>query len=214
MNDGLFVVSNAEPGREADYVKWYVDRHLPDVVAVPGVSRGAFYRAVDPKARWAYAARYALSKPFAEVMAEVFARAGTEKMPVTDAIDLSTTVMLGATPQRAQITAEAAPNAKDGELCIVLGDASIVKTLQAWWDDRSVPSPIASRGVLTAQPFATTDLAGGNAPWTALALYDIAGGKGLDAMAALTTQSGSWRIPSMAKAENLFVGLYERIAAI
>jgi hypothetical protein len=211
MNDVLFVLSSAKPGRDAEYDDWYLKHHLPDMKAVPGVTDGRFYRAMDtlPK-RWTYASRYEIDRPLADVLATVNTRVRSGVMKLTESIDSPNVLMLGATPQRRSIAAERGAEARQGELCVVLGSPSVDP--EGWWDDRHVPSPIAQQGVFCAQPFLVAG-ARGETSWTNLALYDIAPGKGSTALAALTTGSGSWRIPpATPNAENLFVGLFEYVA--
>jgi hypothetical protein len=214
LSDILFVVSNARPGREKEYIDWYVDHHLPDVSAVPGVAGGNFYRATDPNSRWGYCARYTLNEPYGEIMSKVFARAGTPQMQLTDSIDSTTVVMLGATPQRKRITAEGAADAKTAELCVVLGDQSVGQDFKSWWDDRHVPTPIAQQGVFAAQPFQAKEIGGSKTSWANLATYDITSGKGRGALSALTGGSGGWRLPRSpnAKPEDFYIGLFELIA--
>jgi hypothetical protein len=214
LSDILFVVSNAKPGREKEYVDWYVNHHLPDVSAVPGVTGGNFYRAADSNSRWSHCARYALKEPFGEIMPKVFARAGTPQMQLTDAIDSTTVVMLGATPQRTRITAEGAVDTKNAGLCIVLGDQSVGQDFKSWWDDRHVPTPIAQQGVFAAQAFSVKEIGGNKTSWANLAIYDIASGKGRGALSALTDGSGGWRLPRSpnAKPEAFYIGLFELIA--
>lgn len=51
MKDYTYVVrSNPVPGRDADYNRWYTERHLADVVAVPGFVSAQRFKIVDPKA--------------------------------------------------------------------------------------------------------------------------------------------------------------------
>lgn len=44
----LLVSSRALPGREDDYRKWYVQRHIREVLAIPGFLSGKFFRCVGP----------------------------------------------------------------------------------------------------------------------------------------------------------------------
>ena len=38
------VLSRAVPGREEEFIKWYTEQHLVDVLKMPGVVSGKLYR--------------------------------------------------------------------------------------------------------------------------------------------------------------------------
>lgn len=44
----LIVTSRALSGRDEEYAAWYKDRHIQDVLAVPGFIDGRLYRGVAP----------------------------------------------------------------------------------------------------------------------------------------------------------------------
>src|SRR3546814_9234869 len=51
MKEYVYVVlSNPVTGREDEYNRWYSERHLADVMAVPGFVSARRYRIADPKA--------------------------------------------------------------------------------------------------------------------------------------------------------------------
>jgi hypothetical protein len=87
----LVVLTNAVPGGEDAYNDWYSNRHLQDVLAVPGVVSAQRYvvseaqRVDDPAYR--YCALYEIeTDDLALVMDEIGKRAGTEAMPISDAM--------------------------------------------------------------------------------------------------------------------------------
>lgn len=43
----LLVSSKSLPGREEEYVSWYLNEHIADVLAVPGFNSGQFFRSLD-----------------------------------------------------------------------------------------------------------------------------------------------------------------------
>jgi hypothetical protein len=54
MKDYTYIVrSNPVPGRDEDYNRWYTERHLADVIAVPGFVSAQRFKIVDPKAEGA-----------------------------------------------------------------------------------------------------------------------------------------------------------------
>lgn len=87
----LVVPSSAQPGRDADYNEWYDNRHIHDLLAVPGIKVGRRYvpSAASPMpAPASYLAIYDIEcdDPGA-VMAAMNQRAMDGNMPVSDALD-------------------------------------------------------------------------------------------------------------------------------
>jgi len=54
----LVVLSNAAPGQEEAYNRWYSERHLADVTAVPGFVSAQRFKVLDPSAEGAPKQRY------------------------------------------------------------------------------------------------------------------------------------------------------------
>jgi hypothetical protein len=52
------VRTNPVPGREDEYNRWYSERHLADVMSVPGFVSARRFKIVDPAADGAPAQRY------------------------------------------------------------------------------------------------------------------------------------------------------------
>ncbi|MFJ8816374.1 hypothetical protein [Amycolatopsis thermoflava] len=106
MADDLFLVfSNPVPGRADEYNDWYDQRHLGDVLAVPGVTAARRYslapaalpEAEDmpapPPAAHSYLAVYELDGEPDEVMAEFLRWVGSGEMPLSDSLDLASIAM-------------------------------------------------------------------------------------------------------------------------
>lgn len=85
----LLVFSNPIEGREAEYNRWYDEQHLPDVLKVPGVSAAQRFRLGEgQKGDQRYLAVYELNtNDAAAVTGELAKRAGTDAMPMSDALD-------------------------------------------------------------------------------------------------------------------------------
>jgi hypothetical protein len=87
----LVVLSNPVRGREDDYNEWYSHQHIQDVLRVPGfLSAQRFTIAQDDaNARWRYLAIYEFEAALAaDVLPELFSRAGTAQMVLSEAMDL------------------------------------------------------------------------------------------------------------------------------
>jgi hypothetical protein len=86
----VFVVrTNPVQGREDEYNEWYSNRHLADLLAVPGVVSARRFKLADfqtddePQA-FKYLALYEVEAADAKsFFAEFFTRAGTDQMPIS-----------------------------------------------------------------------------------------------------------------------------------
>jgi len=88
------VLSRALPGREEEFIAWYRDRHLADVVKIPGVVSGKlvqldFQRVydLDSAPQWTLLTLYELEGDDPEsVIDQVRAASGSDAMPMCDAL--------------------------------------------------------------------------------------------------------------------------------
>jgi hypothetical protein len=87
----MLVLTNAKPGRDADFNEWYTERHVHDVVKVPGfVSAQRFQLAETPgaSAKYGYCALYQVeTADLGGALAELYRRHGTPQMVSSDAMD-------------------------------------------------------------------------------------------------------------------------------
>jgi hypothetical protein len=84
----FIVMANSKPGREEDYRQWYAQRHMPDVLDVPGFVSCEQLEHVGLDGRWLFSNLYDIETDDLDAtMAEVFARAGTDRMQMSDAVD-------------------------------------------------------------------------------------------------------------------------------
>ena len=88
------ILSRAIPGREEEFVSWYRDRHLVDVLRQPGVISGRlfrmdFQRVYDLDApQWTLMTIYELEGDDPEtVINAIRDQSGTEGMPACDALN-------------------------------------------------------------------------------------------------------------------------------
>lgn len=84
------VFSNAVPGREAEFNSWYSDRHLPDVLDVPGYLAARRFSLESGQGRvaptWHYLTIYEIDQArYMIATAELAARSGTDRMPISEA---------------------------------------------------------------------------------------------------------------------------------
>ncbi|MGY2033365.1 hypothetical protein [Nocardia gipuzkoensis] len=93
----MLVFSNAVAGQDEEFNEWYDNKHLAEVVAVPGVSSGQRFELVPalpggnaaaPAHR--YLAVYELSDDPDKVVQAFVARAGSGEIELSKALDVST----------------------------------------------------------------------------------------------------------------------------
>lgn len=95
----LIVLSNAMPGREAEYNRWYDEMHLPDVLRNPGFRSAQRFKlaasaAVGGFVLPTYAVRFTLrSNDIDATIAEVDRRLASGVTRWNDAFDLKTSVV-------------------------------------------------------------------------------------------------------------------------
>jgi hypothetical protein len=85
------VLTNAKPGRDAEFNEWYTNRHVHDVVKIPGfVAAQRFQWAETPGVtppKFKYYAAYELdTEDLGATIAELFKRNGTPLLPSSDAM--------------------------------------------------------------------------------------------------------------------------------
>ena len=89
----MIVLTNAVPGREDEFNRWYDEIHLADVLKVEGVRAARRFRAVDSGA-WRYVAIYDLECEAPNgVMEEIVRRWQSGEMRGTEAFDASNFIM-------------------------------------------------------------------------------------------------------------------------
>jgi len=83
------VFSDPVPGMEAQFNSWYSERHLPDVLQVPGylaARRFSLEPAQGVSPPWQYLTIYEIDQArYLAATAELAARSGTELMPISEA---------------------------------------------------------------------------------------------------------------------------------
>jgi hypothetical protein len=107
----LLAFTNPAAGREDEFNRWYDERHVPDLLAVPGFVSAQRFALTDAtgqgKPGWTYLALYELDTDDPDaLMAEVRARLGTEAMPVSDTLDSATAGGLIATALTTRVPAK------------------------------------------------------------------------------------------------------------
>ena len=87
------ILSRAVPGREDEFVAWYRDQHLGDVLRMPGVVNGKlirldFQRVYDLEApQWTLLTLYELEGDDpANIIDSIRAASGSDSMPMTDTL--------------------------------------------------------------------------------------------------------------------------------
>ena len=88
------VLTNAIEGQDDVFNDWYDKRHLADLLEIPGIENAHRYRVIgadDTKPQWRYLAIYEIETDDIEAtIAEIYARSGTEAMPLSPTLDMAT----------------------------------------------------------------------------------------------------------------------------
>jgi hypothetical protein len=86
------VLTNAVEGRDAEFNAWYSNRHIPDVLDVPGIVSAVRYelagaQRMNPPWPYRYLAIYDIETDDIDwVASEIGRRAGTDAMVISDAM--------------------------------------------------------------------------------------------------------------------------------
>ncbi|HKD67586.1 MAG TPA: hypothetical protein VKB84_12145 [Candidatus Binataceae bacterium] len=96
MNKFLLVgFGNCVAGREDDYHDWYNNRHMDDVLAIPGFVKGQRFAVADTSVAgnsnspWRHLALFEIeTDDLRGALDTLVARSGTELMPSSDTVDL------------------------------------------------------------------------------------------------------------------------------
>ena len=90
------ILSRSKPGHEEEYVRWYAEQHLADVCRIEGVISGALPRLALQKVydlnapQWTLMTIYELEADNPQTVIDaILATAGSDVMPLTDALDRS-----------------------------------------------------------------------------------------------------------------------------
>ena len=88
----LTVFTNAQDGRDDEFNEWYSNRHLQDLLRVPGIVAAQRFRhssvqRSNPPYPWRYLAIYEIeTDDLAGTIAEITRRSGTDAMVLSDAL--------------------------------------------------------------------------------------------------------------------------------
>ena len=88
----LIVLTNPAEGKEAEFNDWYSNRHLEDVLKVPGIVAAQRYalspvQRMSPPLPWTYFALYEIETDDLKSTIEgLSSRSGTALMPISDAM--------------------------------------------------------------------------------------------------------------------------------
>lgn len=122
-----FALSNPTPGQEDEFNRWYGAEHLTHGVLTPGILAGQRFRRADgpwPSGKHDYLTIWEMDDP-AFALAELAKARGTDTMPLSPAVDMST--VQPPTMWRRATVRSAARIAKDtserGTLVLMLANA-------------------------------------------------------------------------------------------
>jgi hypothetical protein len=96
----FLVFSNAHDGQDEEFGRWYDERHLPDVLAVPGIRNGRRYTFAPqddsgdaPRHRYLAAYEYDDNAEPATIVKEFMTRMGDGTMDLSPAMDVNSVSM-------------------------------------------------------------------------------------------------------------------------
>jgi len=175
----LLVLSRGRPNSEQAYLQWCAGSHLSNMMAIPGIAEGAIHRLcnADEGAEWQVASLFGLEAPTCDILAEMFERAETAAMPLSESLDDRKVLMLDAEPIGPRRLAPAGGDRCDGLLFIVLTNpvAGEDKAFNHWYDEEHLDDVLATPGVVSAQRFRIApETAGRRSPWEYLAIFEVA----------------------------------------
>ncbi|SRR6266404_450664 len=96
----LIVLTRPAEGREQEYLDWYQNTHLHQVVDVPGFVSAQFFKLaanlVEGNPTYPYCAIYEVNADdFGVAMAELQRRSGSDSLIMSDALDLTRAYIAG-----------------------------------------------------------------------------------------------------------------------
>jgi hypothetical protein len=100
----LLVLSNASGGRDDEFNQWYSNRHIPDVLKVPGFKAAQRFRLADAqlrgkKSEWRYLAVYEIeTDDLKKTLDTLGSRLGTDAMVISDTLDMKSLGAFAFTP--------------------------------------------------------------------------------------------------------------------
>lgn len=179
----LIALSKALPGREGEFEQWYGERHLADVTRIDAFQTGALFRRIGGDGRWDYMAVYAFTGESGAALSELFARAGSPSMPISDAMDRSAGAMIVAEARQGE-AGTAAFDASDRILTAFCDPAPGAEAaFHRWMDDQHIPDMLRTPGVLGALRFRLRSARpDAPAPYAFVTAYSLAGGREGDAI--------------------------------
>lgn len=177
------VLSNpVTPDRDAEFNDWYTNRHIPDLMTLPGFVRAQRYRLVHsfldqmagPKPTWSYMVLYELEAPdLGAMLAELVDAHGDGRITVSDVLDhasLTALVFSPVSPFRGEV-------GRGRQIFLALSNPTLGQeaAFNDWYDGQHVPDVISIPGITGAERFrlAVTflDPLGGGQQY--LTLYDV-----------------------------------------
>jgi hypothetical protein len=107
------VLTQAKPGREAEFDRWYDERHLDDVARIPGIVAVQRFKVIHQKVtnldvpQWRSLAIYEIDADDPQsVLSAISAVSGTEVMPLTEALNRDGLVQVIGEPVSSRRTAD------------------------------------------------------------------------------------------------------------
>ena len=115
----FLVLTNPVEGKDKEYNDWYTNQHIPDVVSVPGIVAAQRFRLADfqmgtgAPSPWKYLAIYEIETDDLKATFDgMQALVGTDKMVITDALDMNSVGDFIFSPITKMVTTEEVARAR------------------------------------------------------------------------------------------------------
>jgi hypothetical protein len=200
-NSLMLTMTNAVPGREADFEAWYAGQHFSDLLRVPSILKAKLHTATEVRTpyKWRHAAVYDLDGEPVAAMTTMFEFSKANPGQPTDAMDRAATLLAIATPITERISVNGAAPDPDNYLFLVLTNPREGQEdeYNHWYNGQHVTDVLKLPGFVGVQRFRLSSHPTMPAPkWSYLAFYEIDRDKVAEAFAALDKVRGTPAMPT------------------
>jgi hypothetical protein len=196
----LIILNNAIPEREDEYNDWYSNKHVADVVRIPGILTGRRFTRMEqqrgPDQPYKYSAMYDIEAEMApQIVSELSRRAHTPEMPLSTAVtdprylsffDAITPLITAKPGFQSRFTFLVLLNAADGR----------DDELNDWYTNTHLPDLLRVPGIVAGQRFRLAAAQRNDVqPWKYLCLYECDAEEPRSIIDAIAARIGTTEMP-------------------